>query len=101
TTTCFTHFSSPSFAMPNTIMSRNDNVRVSDPDGVEPVRLTPEERAAVNARAVKGLMRAVAAQGAMACLAAVIAWGVSGGAAGLSALAGGMAYLLPNGFFAF
>lgn len=46
-------------------------------------------------------MRAVAAQAFMTCLAALTAWVAGGKAAGLSALAGGIVYLLPNALFAF
>ncbi|RYH53410.1 MAG: ATP synthase subunit I [Alcaligenaceae bacterium] len=82
-------------------IDRHVGARSSDLHVEEPVQLTPEERAAVTARAFKGLVRAVAAQGAMACLAAVIAWAVAGPAAGLSALAGAGMYLIPNALFAF
>jgi ATP synthase protein I len=56
--------------------------------------------AALRARTSKGLARAVMAQWAMAVLATVIAWVVAGTAAGLSALVGAGAYLVPNTLFA-
>lgn len=87
--------------MPNSISGRSTNVRPLDQGETEPVRLTPAERAEVNAKAVRGLMLAIAAQGLMACIAALTAWVVGGRAAGLSALAGGIVYLLPNAMFAF
>lgn len=87
--------------MPNSISGRSTSVRPLDQNETEPVRLTPAERAEVNAKAVRGLMLAIAAQGLMACIAAFTAWVVGGRAAGLSALAGGIVYLLPNAMFAF
>jgi ATP synthase protein I len=62
--------------------------------------LGAEERAALKARTSQGLVRAVVAQGVMAVLATVVAWVVAGTAAGLSALVGAGAYLVPNTLFA-
>lgn len=62
--------------------------------------LSAQERAALNARAGKGLLGAVLAQGVLALIVSGIAWAVAGGAAGLSALAGAGAYFIPNTFFA-
>ncbi len=87
--------------MPNSISDRSNDLRAVDRGDIQPVRLTPEERVEVNAKAVRGLMRAIAAQGVMVCLAVLTAWVVGGKAAGLSALAGGVVYLLPNALFAF
>ena len=64
------------------------------------VTLTDDERARIDARAGRGLVRAVAAQGLMGLLAALAAWAVAGAAAGWSALAGAGAYFLPNALFA-
>ena len=66
----------------------------------EPVKLTAEEHARVNAQAIGGLLKAVLAQGAMAVAAAVVAWIVGGTAAAGSELAGAGAYFLPNTLFA-
>ena len=65
-----------------------------------PVKLTDEDRARVNARAMKGLLHAVMAQAAMAGVAALVAWMLSGSAAAVSALAGAGVYFLPNTLFA-
>ncbi|ANN80733.1 ABC transporter permease [Bordetella flabilis] len=62
--------------------------------------LGAEERAALKARTSRGLIRVVVAQGVMAVLATVVAWVVAGAAAGLSALVGAGAYLVPNTLFA-
>ncbi len=66
----------------------------------EPVKLTAQEHARVNAQAIGGLARAVLAQGAMAIAAVVVAWVVGGTAAAWSALAGAGSYFLPNTLFA-
>lgn len=65
-----------------------------------PVRLTPQEKAAIAQSALRGLLRAVSAQGFMALVAAGLAWAVAGSTAGLSALAGAGIYLVPNALFA-
>jgi len=62
--------------------------------------LSAAERASLDARAGRGLVRAVAAQGALMVLAALVAWAVAGAAAGLSALAGAASYFVPNALFA-
>jgi ATP synthase protein I len=69
-------------------------------DGQAELVLGAEERAALKARTSRGLIRVVVAQGVMAVLATVIAWVVAGAAAGLSALVGAGAYLVPNTLFA-
>nr|WP_286889935.1 ATP synthase subunit I [Achromobacter sp. UBA2119] len=72
-----------------------------DPDVVEVLVLSDADRAALNAQAGRGLLLALAAQGAMGLAAAVIAGVVVGGAAaGWSALAGAGAYFIPNALFA-
>jgi len=65
-----------------------------------PREFTDADRAALNAQALRGLLLTLAAQGAMGLAAAVIAGVVGGAAAGLSALAGAVAYFLPNALFA-
>ncbi|MCD0503999.1 ATP synthase subunit I [Bordetella petrii] len=62
--------------------------------------LTDADRAALNAQACRGLLRVLAAQGAMGLAAAAIAGIIAGAAAGLSALAGAGAYFIPNALFA-
>ncbi|KAG1448190.1 hypothetical protein G6F57_016910 [Rhizopus arrhizus] len=62
--------------------------------------LSDADRAALNAQASRGLLLALAAQGAMGLAAAVIAGVVGGAAAGWSALAGAGAYFIPNALFA-
>ena len=62
--------------------------------------LTDADRAALDAQACRGLLRALAAQGAMGLAAAAIAGIIAGTSAGLSALAGAGAYLVPNALFA-
>ncbi len=71
-----------------------------DPDVVEVLVLSDADRAALNAQASRGLLLALAAQGAMGLAAAVIAGVVGGAAAGWSALAGAGAYFIPNALFA-
>ncbi|WP_331716307.1 ATP synthase subunit I [Orrella dioscoreae] len=63
------------------------------------VVLSAGERAAVAARAKRDLLRTIFAQGLMALVAALVAWGVAGPAAGVSALAGAGAYFIPNACF--
>jgi ATP synthase protein I len=71
-----------------------------DSEGFRRITLSPEEKSRVDASAVRGLIRAVVAQGVMALVAAIVAWAVAGSAAGLSALAGAGAYFIPNTLFA-
>lgn len=72
-----------------------------DPDMVDKVLvLSDADRAALDAQASRGLLLALAAQGAMGFAAAVIAGVVGGAAAGWSALAGAGAYFIPNALFA-
>lgn len=66
----------------------------------ESLVLTDADRAAINARACRELLMAVAAQGAMGLAAAAIAGIVAGTTAGVSALLGAGAYFLPNALFA-
>lgn len=67
---------------------------------IKPVKLTAAEKAAVNARAVRGLLRLVLAQAAMAAVAALVAGLIAGQAAAVSALAGAGVYFIPNTLFA-
>lgn len=62
--------------------------------------LTDADRAALDAQACRGLLRVLAAQGAMGLAAAAIAGIIAGAAAGWSALAGAGAYFVPNALFA-
>ena len=74
---------------------------LADQDPVDRVLvLSDADRAALNAQAGRGLLLALAAQGAMGLAAAVIAGVVGGAAAGWSALAGAGAYFIPNALFA-
>lgn len=61
---------------------------------------TDADHSALNAQAGRTLLRIVLAQGAMGLAAAVMAGIFAGPMAGLSALAGAGAYLLPNALFA-
>ena len=54
----------------------------------------------MNARAAKGLVNLVLAQSALLLIAALISWVLAGGYAALSALAGGLVYLVPSSFAA-
>jgi ATP synthase protein I len=80
--------------------SSGDGFRDESEDGPTRLVLSAEQHAALRAKTSRGLARAVVAQCVMAVLATVIAWGVAGTAAGLSALAGAGAYLVPNSLFA-
>ncbi|GAA4333459.1 hypothetical protein GCM10023144_24760 [Pigmentiphaga soli] len=68
---------------------------------VEPVRYTETERALLRQRAMRGLLRTIVVQFAVSIAVAVVAFAVSGSAAGLSALLGAAAYVFPNALFAF
>lgn len=62
--------------------------------------LTDRDRAAIKHRASSGILRTLAAQAAMAGVAVLISWLVSGGWAAVSALVGALAYFVPNALFA-
>jgi len=64
------------------------------------VVLTDADRTALDRRACREIILALAAQAAMGCVAAVVAGIVAGTMAGVSALLGAGAYLLPNTLFA-
>ena len=68
--------------------------------GAQAVHLTDEERSRVDARARRELVEAVLAQAAFGLGVALISGWIGGVAALLSALAGSLAYLLPNVVFA-
>lgn len=70
------------------------------PQDTRPLSLTPQERARMNARAAKGLVNLVLAQSALLLVAALASWLIAGGYAALSALAGGLIYLIPSSFAA-
>ncbi len=65
-----------------------------------PVVLTDDDRARINSRARYELVQLVSAQAVMGIVVALISWMISGGAAGISALAGAGCYLIPNLLFA-
>jgi ATP synthase protein I len=70
------------------------------PQEARPLSLTPQERARMNARAARGLVNLVLAQAALLLVTALVSWLVAGGYAALSALAGGLIYLIPSSFAA-
>lgn len=85
------------------LLARQGEVRqvLADQGPVDRARvLSDAERAALNAQAGRGLWLALAAQGVMGLVAAVMAGIVGGAAAGGSALAGAGAYFIPNALFA-
>ncbi|PLC50500.1 hypothetical protein CR159_08645 [Pollutimonas subterranea] len=65
-----------------------------------PLVLTEHERTVINRRAGSGILRTLVAQAAMAAVAVVVSWLVSGGMAAVSALVGAAAYFVPNALFA-
>lgn len=65
-----------------------------------PLVLTEHERTVINRRAGSGILRTLVAQAAMAAVAVLISWLVSGGMAAVSALVGAAAYFVPNALFA-
>lgn len=62
--------------------------------------LTAAMLAGLNARAGRGIIRALAAQAVMGGLAVLISWVAAGTAAGASAFIGAGAYFVPNALFA-
>ncbi|WP_231934860.1 ATP synthase subunit I [Bordetella bronchialis] len=81
----------------------NDSKGLPSPersDGESRLVLDAEEKTALRAGTRRGLARAVLAQCVMAVLATVGAWVIAGTSAGLSALVGAGAYLVPNTLFA-
>ncbi len=65
-----------------------------------PLVLTEHERTVINRRAGSGILRTLVAQAAMAAVAVLVSWLVSGGMAAVSALVGAAAYFVPNALFA-
>ncbi|WP_130356196.1 ATP synthase subunit I [Pigmentiphaga kullae] len=78
-----------------------DAERLRSNEQVEPLRLTEAERTVLRRQAVRDLLHAIIVQIAVSIVVAVLAYAVSGSAAGLSALAGAAAYVIPNALFAF
>lgn len=78
-----------------------DAERLRSNEQVEPLRLTEAERTILRRQAVRDLLHAIIVQVAVSIVVAVLAYVVSGSAAGLSALAGAAAYVIPNALFAF
>jgi len=72
----------------------------TEPIRLEPIKLTEAERRKVQASAVKGLVRVLAAQAGMMLVAVVVSWGVAGVEAGASALLGALSCFVPNALFA-
>lgn len=64
------------------------------------LELSDADRATLDAKAGRGIVRALVAQAVMAGLAVLISWLVAGAAAGASALIGAGAYFVPNALFA-
>lgn len=62
--------------------------------------LSEADRATLDAKAGRGIVRALVAQAVMAGFAVLISWLVAGAAAGASALIGAGAYFVPNALFA-
>ena len=63
------------------------------------LKLSQAEKARLNASSAKGLVNIVLAQFFLLAIVVVLCWVVSGVAAAMSALAGGMAYLVPTALF--
>lgn len=75
-------------------------VRAEAAASPERLVLTDADRAALRAKAVRGLGRVVWVQGVAVLFAALVCWLFFGWRAGVSALVGGGAYYLPNLLFA-
>ncbi|NLY65720.1 MAG: hypothetical protein GX070_12345 [Alcaligenaceae bacterium] len=63
------------------------------------LKLSEADRARINARSARGLVNIVLAQFVLLLLVVLLGWVVSGVPAALSAVAGGMAYLIPSALF--
>ncbi len=72
----------------------------TEPTRLEPIKLTDAERKRVQASAIKGLVRALVAQAAMALIAVAVSWLIAGVEAGASALLGALSCFIPNALFA-
>lgn len=66
----------------------------------EPIRLTHEQQEALRRKSSAGILRALVAQGVMLAVAVLVSWWLGGAAGAASALAGGLAYFVPNALFA-
>jgi ATP synthase protein I len=64
------------------------------------VVLTEQQQVELRKRSGRGIARALVAQALMLMFSVVVSWLVAGKYAALSALVGGLAYFLPNAFFA-
>ncbi|WP_082306149.1 ATP synthase subunit I [Achromobacter piechaudii] len=82
------------------LSGQDDGGQSESDDDIKVLVLSDADRAALDAQASRGLLLALAAQGAMGLAAAVIAGVFGGAAAGWSALAGAGAYFIPNALFA-
>ena len=65
-----------------------------------PIVLSDADRELLRFKAGRGLLRALAAQAVMGLVAVLVSWLVAGASAGVSALVGAGAYLVPNALFA-
>lgn len=83
-----------------TAKDKQDQIADSDDWKANMVVLTDRERAALNQRASRGILRALAAQAVMSLVAVLVSWLVAGGFAAVSALIGAAAYFVPNLLFA-
>ncbi|NLJ52109.1 MAG: hypothetical protein GX342_08140 [Alcaligenaceae bacterium] len=70
-----------------------------DYEQIEAVKLTPEQRRRMSAVAVQGLLNLVIAQGLILLLVSLLALIFAGKWSALSAVAGGMTYLIPTSMF--
>ena len=86
--------------MTDILQADRDALGLAQQAEVKAVHLTDEERSRVDARARRELVEAVLAQAAFGLVVALISGWIGGVAALLSALAGSLAYLLPNMLFA-
>lgn len=74
--------------------------KVYEPKFTEKNALTLAERQQIDNRARRDLVEVVGAQMLLGLVVAMVCWGVAGGLAATSSLAGTGAYLLPNAVFA-
>ncbi|HEY9278731.1 MAG TPA: ATP synthase subunit I [Eoetvoesiella sp.] len=86
----------------NQLRSEDDGLTQIAPSGFDdqPIKLSDADRAILDAKAGRGIARALVAQAVMAGLAVAVSWLVGGFTAGVSALIGAGAYFVPNAFFA-
>src|SRR5690606_25758227 len=67
---------------------------------IETAPATPEQMAVLNRQAARTLLRVIVVQVVAAVAVGIMAWGVAGVAAGVSALVGAGAYMVPSVLFA-